>query len=153
MSDRDIELRRDRGALAGSGDEDRDGRGPNPFFEVAQLFQCYVPDLGVRALHAHGRNDRERDAGVAGATGEDVSGLERKAVAGLRIALQRKSDGEIGVLVVGIDGAEAGRGDGRGTVLGQVRVLSQESERVVLDVAALEGLQSSDALGELSADC
>ncbi|MEW2290663.1 hypothetical protein [Streptomyces sp. NPDC047841] len=70
-------------------------------------------------------------------------------MAGLQIVAQRKSDGDIGVLVVGIDGAEAGRGDGRGAVLGQVGVLGQEPEWMVFDVTALEGLQCSDALGEL----
>jgi hypothetical protein len=34
-------------------------------------------------------------------------------------------------------------------VLGQVGVFGQEPERVVFDVAALEGLQCSNALGEL----
>jgi hypothetical protein len=54
----------------------------------------------------------------------------------------------MGSAEVGIDGTEACRGDGRG-VLGQVGVFGQEPERVVFDVAALEGLQCSNALGEL----
>lgn len=151
MSGRDVELGRDRGALAGPGDEDRDGCGPDPVFEVAEFLYRDVPHPGMRTLQADGRDDRELGSGVAGTAGQDVSGLETKAMAGLGVALQGESDGEIGVLAIGLDGAEAGGGDGRGAVLGQVGVLGQEPEWVVVEVAALKGLQRSDALREHSA--
>ncbi|MFY4722292.1 hypothetical protein [Streptomyces sp. LaBMicrA B280] len=91
----------------------------------------------MRTLQADGRDDRKLGSGVAGTAGQNVSGLETKAMARLGVALQGESDGEIGVLAVGTDGAEAGGGDGRGAVLGQVGVLGQEPEWVDVEVAAL----------------
>ncbi|MFB6807953.1 hypothetical protein [Streptomyces sp. NPDC056387] len=49
---------------------------------------------------------------------------------------------------VRVDGAEAGGGEGRHAVLGQVGVYGQQAQRVRLDVLLLEGLERAQASGE-----
>jgi hypothetical protein len=115
----------------------------NPVGDVTHFFHEGRPFSGVWALYCHLGPYAKHLALSDGHSSQHVADLHD-------ITFARRPAEPYGV---GFNPRHAGEGHGRLSVLGEIRVLDEQTKRVLVTVLALEGLETQYALVEVITWC